>query len=62
MKIVNCVKLKKKEELKEEVKREEKKRKKVRRQERGNRKETKRDRQGCDSVFLVCAFLHLCVR
>ena len=55
MKIVDCVKLKKRKDLRKkwsELRKEE--REKTREKE----QETKRNRQGCDSVFLVCASLH----
>ena len=46
-----------KERLKEEVIWKEKGRR-----ERRNRNETKRNKQGCDSVFLACASFRWCVR
>ena len=49
MKIVDCVKLKKRKDLRKEW---------STRRERRNKKETKRKRQGCDSVFLACASIH----
>ena len=57
MKIVNCVKLKERKDLRKkwcELRKEERER----RRERNNREETKRIRQGSDSVFLACASLH----
>ena len=52
MKIVDCVKLQERKDFK--MKWSEKR---ERRRERRNKEETKRNIQGCDRVFLACAFL-----
>ena len=58
MKIVDCVRLKKRKDMKKKWSRVKEKG----RQGRRNKKETKRKRQGCDSVFSACAFFPQWVR
>ena len=58
MKIVNCAKLKERKDLRKKFSEW----RKEREREREDRKETKRNRQGCDSVFLACASFHWYVR
>ena len=53
MKIVDCIKLKERKDLRKKWKWKERGRR-----ERRKRKETKRNKQECNSVFLACVSIH----